>query len=368
MPLRRIALVATLIAAGLVWSGPAYAVAANAYEDGSTLYYVADSGAANSLTIQVTANGFLLDDAVPVSTGYNCKPYGTDGTAALCQPPGITTLWIETADGNDYVNNLTSLYTVVHAGDGNDTVWGGYAEDALWGEAGNDYLNGWSGDDWLHGGIGTDQMYGGSGAWDIASYSDSPVGVVVDLDGVADDGASGENDTIGSDIEVLHGSKFNDWLIGNAGSNYLYGLAGNDYMFGLDGNDFLYGDGFSDYAIGADYFSGGNGTDYVSYSDHTAAQAVTADLDGASGDDGTGGEADTIASDVENLDGTPGSDWLVGNGGPNTISGEAGNDVVYGLAGNDILSGQDGADTLNGGLGTDACDVGPGGTSATACE
>lgn len=395
MTLRRVGLACLMIAAFLGWAGPAHAAGDNAYGSGSFLYYTANVGVQNNVVIRLVGDEYVIDDTVPIEPGFNCKHRSADLTVVHCASYGITIIWVDTFDLNDSVDYLAPIQSVVRAGDGDDTVWGGTGMDVLWGEAGNDYLNGWSGDDWLFGGVGTDQMYGGSGASDIVSYTDSPVGVVVDLDGVADDGAPGENDTIGLDVEQLHGSKFNDWLTGNANDNAINGLAGNDYLFGLGGSDYLQGDGFSDYVIGADYLSGGAGFDSVGYGDHTASQPVTADLDGVSGDDGATGEGDTIASDIEKLDGSPGADMLTGNAAANQIFGMGGNDTIYGLAGDDGLYGQDGndwvyggdgndtvvgeagddhlygqnhSDTLNGGIGTDVCDVGPGGAAATACE
>lgn len=394
MIMRRAALVCVLVAASLAWAGPATAAVNNAYESGSTLYYVTDTGVASNVVIRLVGDEYTIDDVDPVEPGFNCKHRSADLTIVHCGAYGITLVWVETLDLADRVDYLAVTQAVVRAGAGNDTVWGGTGIDALWGEGGNDFLNGWSGNDWIVGGVGTDQLHGGAGG-DIVSYADSPVRVIVDLDGVADDGAVGENDVIGADFEELHGSKFNDQLIGNAGVNSIYGLAGNDSLYGLGGDDYLYGDGFSDHLLGADFFSGGDGIDWVGYGEHTAAQPVSVDLDGAVGDDGAAGEGDTIAVDVENVGGTPGADVLTGNAGPNRLDGWQGNDTISGLGGNDslfgqqghdwvyggdgddLLSGEDGndhlygqnhADTLNGGIGTDVCDVGPGGSIAAACE
>lgn len=396
MMVRRFCLIVAVVAASLGWAGVAKAgpPTGNAYENGSTLYYLANPGQANDLVIRLTIDGYTIDDVVDIVTGVNCTHPGADLTFVVCLAPGITTVWVEAGDMNDFVDIRTNTHTAVRAGPGDDSVWGYNGTDSLFGEAGNDYLNGWGGDDWITGGIGTDIVYGGSGSWDVVSYFDSPVGVTVDLDGVADDGAPGENDTIGADLEVLHGSKFNDVLAGNAGSNHIHGLAGDDYLYGLGGNDYLYGDGFSDYVIGADHFYGGTGIDTVSYTDHNASQPVGADLDGATGDDGYSGEGDTIAGDVENLGGSYGADWLVGNNNANTIDGGAGGDLIGGLGGNDNLYGRDGndyiyggdgddlitgnegddnlygqnnADTINGGTGTDTCDLGAGGSVTSQC-
>jgi Ca2+-binding RTX toxin-like protein len=404
MRTQRLVVVAAIAATFLVWPGQAHAAAPNLYRSGSVLYYIADLGEVNSLVIQLTSDGYVFDDVVAIET-TDCRHYGRDLTKAYCAPEGISRIWVETKDMNDYVNHLSSTDISVKAGSGNDTVYGDAGSDSLWGEEGNDYLNAWSGDnDWVSGGPGADQMSGGSGVSDRVSYDYSAAGVVVDLDGTADDGTAGEGDNAGSDFEELEGSDFNDWLAGSSGNNLIIGGAGNDLLFGLDGNDALNGDlctawsapiTCSSSVINGDYLSGGNGTDFASYTDHTASQPVAADPDGVSGDDGAAGEGDTIAADVENLYGSPGNDWLIGSAVENDILGGGGNDVIigyagndyldgvagndsilggdgndslYGNSGNDYLSGENHADTLNGGSGTDTCDVGPGGTSATACE
>ena len=89
---------------------------------------------------------------------------------------------------------------------------------------------------------------------------------------------------------------------------------------------------------------------------------LVADLDGATGDDGSTGEKDTIGADVENLVGGWGNDTLTGSPAANRIDGGHGSDVIRGGAGNDTLDsgegitggvdkvyGEAGDDVLNGG-------------------
>jgi Ca2+-binding RTX toxin-like protein len=82
------------------------------------------------------------------------------------------------------------------------------------------------------------------------------------------------------------------------------------------------------------------------------ASLLRADLDGATGDDGSSedgpaGARDTIAADVENLEGTRSDDVLIGNAGPNVIDGSGGHDQVQGLGGDDQITA--------GGAGSDFC-------------
>jgi Ca2+-binding RTX toxin-like protein len=51
----------------------------------------------------------------------------------------------------------------VHAGNGNDIIFGSFANDSIWGGAGNDLIHGDAGDDCLDGGAGQDSVAGGAG-------------------------------------------------------------------------------------------------------------------------------------------------------------------------------------------------------------
>ena len=136
----------------------------------------------------------------------------------------------------------------------------------------------------------------------------------------------------------------------------MHGGDGDDYFEESGGRDVLYGDGGSD-----DFFQngdatrqqmhGGDGSDRVDYSSRT--KPVTADPDGARGDDGQRGEGDTIGTDIESLSGGAGNDMLSGGPGQNSLSGGEGNDKLYGKAGDDYLTGDDGNDYLSGGAGDD---------------
>jgi Ca2+-binding RTX toxin-like protein len=204
-----------------------------------------------------------------------------------------------------------------------ENVAGGSDDDVLTGSSSNNVLSGGGGDDFFDGLGGADVINGGSGS-DTVTYASRTSGVTVDLDGFADDGASGENDNVGFDVENVIGGSAGDFLTGNAGANTLTGGTGDDTLDGGTGTDLLIG---------------GSGTDTVTYASRSAS--VTADLDGTA-DDGEIGENDTIAADVENLIGGSGPDTLVGNAGANVLSG-GGDD--------DLLDGGDGPDVLNGGAG-----------------
>jgi Ca2+-binding RTX toxin-like protein len=205
------------------------------------------------------------------------------------------------------------------AGDVENAI-GGSGDDLLIGSSAPNELQGRGGDDVLDGMAGRDDLRGGDG-FDWASYRGRLASVFADLDGVAgDDGEAGEHDSLSSDIEALEGGAGNDVLTGDAADNALDGGAG------------------------ADQLSGGGGFDAVDYSYRT--DGVTADADGAAGDDGQPGEGDTIATDVEDLYGGAGADTLSGNASDNVLFGGASADRLDGGAGEDALFGQDGDDDL----------------------
>ena len=127
-------------------------------------------------------------------------------------------------------------------------------------------------------------------------------------------------------------------ILGNGGDDFLRGGLGADTLSGNEGNDVL------DAGPGADRLNGGHGRDIVTYGSHPAG--VTASLDGKR-NDGSPGEQDLIWTDVEEVDGTPGNDVLVGSTGADDLRGGAGNDRIDGRSGSDVLDGGPGEDTVD---------------------
>ena len=110
---------------------------------------------------------------------------------------------------------------------GFERVTGTASGDAIIGDAQANQLNTGGGDDLLVGAGGSDVLRGGDGL-DTVSYADRGPGtpVVVLLDGAAGDGAAGENDDVGPDIENAVGGAGGDRLTGNDGPNLLDGGPG----------------------------------------------------------------------------------------------------------------------------------------------
>lgn len=256
--------------------------------------------------------------------------------------------------GNDYLNG----------GDGNDTLSAGAGTDGLDGGDGNDAVLGGPGDDnYLNGGDGNDTVLGGPGDDNIdagddsdgsdllsggaglnyLSYSTRQAPITITLDGIANDGESGELDNVKADFgridagagdDTLTAGSSGSWLFGNAGNDTISGGAGRDDLNGGDGNDTLYG------GAGSDALRGGAGDNTIYGGDGNDA------LYGDAGSDGLRG-----GSGNDTLWGGPGDDGLYGESGDDHEYGDAGEDVFYQGAesdGADVLYGGDGAhDTVN---------------------
>jgi Tol biopolymer transport system component/Ca2+-binding RTX toxin-like protein len=228
--------------------------------------------------------------------------------------------------------------------DGPNLIAGGLGADRIVGEGGDDVMRGdLKGFEFL---AGPDTFDGGPGT-DAVTYDDHPSGVTVTLaddgnadDGNAHDGSPGSRDRI-IDAENVIGGSGPDLLTGDSSENRLLGEGGDDRLHG---------------GLGADVLQGGPGFDTVSYID--SGDRVTAAIDGQpdSGDAfdaGSDGHRDTIGLDVEELDGSIGSDTLTGSAGNDTLHGEGGDDQLDGAGGDDQLEGGTGADILHGGPGLD---------------
>lgn len=202
--------------------------------------------------------------------------------------------WMDGSDGNDYL-------------DGKD----GY--DQLYGNSGNDTLKGGYGDDQLYGGWGDDILVGGKG-FDWVFFEES---TIVNLNaGVA--WSESSIDTL-SEIEAIHGSFWNDTLIGNAENNQFDGDEGDDWLWG---------------GLGDDNLNGGKGIDWASYSD--VYSGVTVNLNSGTA---TGAAGFDFLQNIENVQGSQYNDTLIGDSNSNTIEGGAGNDAINGGANSDILIG-----------------------------
>lgn len=136
----------------------------------------------------------------------------------------------------------------------------------------------------------------------------------------------------------LHGSIYNDLIIGSSVADDIDASGGDDCVVGGEGDDYIRAEDGSDIVLGGD-------------SNDTIDSGSSADIVyGGAGND-------TINSGS-------GNDLVYGGIGNDTINAGTGNDTVYGEAGNDNLSGSSDNDLLNGGPDVDS---GYGGSGTDTC-
>lgn len=246
----------------------------------------------------------------------------------------------------------------------NDNV--GPDVESLIGGNGADVLTGNELDNGLDGGPGADTLNGGAGN-DYLLYWTRNAAVSVSFDGVANDGEAGENDIVGADVESAIGGNGSDTITGDARANTLLGDDGADTVIGGGGADSLFGSSGIDFLDGgtgddlldggtqADVMFGREGSDRANYAGRTAALTVT--LDDTEGD-GEPLEGDQVHSDVENVTGGSGADFLSGSTAANVLDGGAGGDTITAGAGADTLLGGPGIDNLDGADDGDTLDGG----------
>jgi Ca2+-binding RTX toxin-like protein len=195
--------------------------------------------------------------------------------------------------GVDSLVNVEAVYGSEFA----DTMYAGTA--GVYGAGGNDTLYGSTGHDVLSGGAGNDFIDGGEG-YDTMAFTGATSGVTVSL-AIAGPQDTGEGiDTI-VNVEAIHGSEFDDVLIGNDDNNKFFGgMGGNDQIFGGGGRDLI------EVYFGSSLIDGGDGDDWVN-----------------------AGEGDDV------INGGAGNDELWGGGGNNLFRGGAGNDQLEGWGGID---------------------------------
>jgi Ca2+-binding RTX toxin-like protein len=207
-------------------------------------------GAGNDLLIgttvsadKLTTPGFTRNNVLR-GNGGNDTLRGLDGNDVLDGGLGADVLTggagIDTADYATRTQNLTlNLDGAANDGAPNEkdridmdieNLTGGSGHDRMTGNGGANVLLGNAGNDTLDGGLGKDVMLGGAGI-DTVSYASRSQNLFLNLDGLANDGAAGELDRIGSDIENLTGGSGADTITGNAARNILGGGAGNDVIF-----------------------------------------------------------------------------------------------------------------------------------------
>jgi Ca2+-binding RTX toxin-like protein len=234
---------------------------------------------------------------------------------------------------------------------GNDVLDGGDGNDSLYGLEGDDDLSGGVGDDSFEedDDLGSDAIAGGPGS-DWARYSHRTADLSLTIDGVANDGAAGEQDNLFLSTENAGAGMGKNTLVGSNGPNRLAAVGGPNTFVGGPGNDNLTGGGGDDTflegssANGADGFAGGPGFDVVTYAERTTPLQVKLD---ELANDGAAGENDSVYNSTERVIGGSAADLLEGNNLANRLEGGPGNDTIRAFAGTDMIVDQNGdADVL----------------------
>jgi Ca2+-binding RTX toxin-like protein len=288
------------------------------------LTFTATSGETNRLYLLFAPSGYrLIDLGAAITAGSGCSSLSSSEVFCAVDPfaesPTIDILLGDQSDFASVAGTYSDEITVdgesaadeLELGAGCELVFDGPCDIVLLGGLGDDMLRVVPGPFRMDGGPGGDSMGGGG----IVDYSMRVNPVMVDGDGVADDGEAGEGDNVGDGfIRVLGGS---------AGDTF----AGGVNALGGDGND--------------TFTAGGNGHSF----------------DGQAGDDVCLGSAT-----FDFCEGGPGADKLTGGGaaddlfggsGADTIHGGPGRDGIFAGSGNDLLFGGDGRDFMNGAGGDD---------------
>ncbi|MDP1920925.1 MAG: calcium-binding protein [Myxococcales bacterium] len=242
----------------------------------------------------------------------------------------------------------SALGLTVYGGPGKDTLTGGDGDDALFGDSGNDTMSGGASE------LDADTYSGGADV-DTVTWASRSTPVTVTLGAGANDGAAGESDDVGADVEVVIGGSGADAFTGWTGAQTFYGGAGDDvFRMGL----------LASTGAGADTVYGEAGADTVDYGARLEAVTVTMDLNAANDGNAAATESDTIRNDVEHLicptaavvctvTGNALDNRITGGGGSDSLNGGAGDDTFIVGASAGIGAG---ADVFTGGAGVDRVD------------
>jgi RTX calcium-binding nonapeptide repeat (4 copies) len=311
-------------------------------EDSVGIVVTAEFGEANRMTVRTMPRGILIQDSGAPLTG-RCRTSPSGGRFCRGAYDGVE---VHLGDGDDRIQHDAGGF--IDAGPGDDDLLGSV----------NPFL--------FLGGPGADRIEATGVSGSSVSYLDHTEGVMVRLNGVADDGAPGEGDNVlgsvtgitgGSGDDLLEAGPAASGLSGGGGDDALVGSPEHDSLHGGDGNDELLAGAGNDFltgAAGADVLSGGPDLDEVSYG---GAEPLRLSI-GDGPNDGAAGEGDDIREDIEGLTGGSGDDVLIGDDDGNRLIAYGGQDVLRGGGGPDQLIGWNDGDELDAGAGADLVEAG----------
>ncbi|SEP56658.1 Hint domain-containing protein [Thalassovita taeanensis] len=307
---------------------------------------------------------------------------------------------------------------LVHADDGNDTVFAGVGDDTIYGDEGRDRMFGGDDQDLFNDVTDIDRVDGDEGGVDFDrldltgkgpvyieyTSDDHEDGVVTFLDtgetvsfrnietiitdstggpdGIVQGTAAGEvidvnytgdpdGDMIDASDAILPGAAPDDDLvIAGAGDDSIISNLGDDRIYAGVGNDLV------DAGVGDDTILGQEGDDSINANDGddlVIGGAGDDEVYGGAGNDfvnleegddlGELGEGDDTAYGRDGddyIDGDIGADYIDGGNDSDTLTGNDGDDTLLGGAGDDSVFGDVGDDSLYGGAGDDHLSGGDG--------
>ena len=323
---------------------------------------------ADSLSDIVVENGGEGNDRVLALADYRLTPGAEVELIAALDAAGTSALNLA---GNETDNIIfgNEGANLLEGEGGDDHLVGRGGDDRLMGGEGRDYLEGRAGADELDGGPDADVMAGGVGD-DIYHMDHDSDGLIETVGGGHDvamlafgafarftlaPGAEIEEVIASATMRGISGNDFGQVLRGNDTFNELWGAGGDDQLFGFGDDDWMWG------GPGADLMDGGTGNDWYEIDDagDTIVEAI-----------GNGFDRATVSIDYQLPPGvelelispgyvpgtpTPLSDPLnfTGNELGQIIEGTSGTNRLLGLGGNDVLIGGSGGDILDGGDGHD---------------
>ena len=154
--------------------------------------------------------------------------------------------------------------------------------------------------------------------------------------------------TVGETVNtIISGS--NSGNISSSSGTSIGSFTGIHRLIGTSGNDTFRFINNSAYLSGT--INGGSGTNAINYSGTTKPLFVNLGTGQATGVTST--TSTGVISNIQDVFGGTGNDYLTGSSAANVMDGGAGDDTIMGLGGNDILVGNYGSDSINGGAGSD---------------
>jgi Ca2+-binding RTX toxin-like protein len=258
---------------------------------------------------------------------------GNNSIQLMGTPTGITTVYA--GDGNDTVSGGYGI-TVLYGENGNDTLYGYWGEDRLFGGVDNDTLEGGTENDYLDGGDGNDTIN--------ANHGDDIIIASAGIDRINGGESTGMYEAEAAWASNISKNRYDlDTIIyQNAVDQYTLNFQTDGTLIVTDGSGH-----FTHTIVNVELFQFGEFTYF--YEDLRAGIHKPYLL-------GTPGN-DTLVSPETTMDvtlmGYAGNDILRASGGNDTLLGGLGNDKLYGGLGNDILGGNEGNDELYGNEGDD---------------